>query len=129
MKNQPITSKTVDVIRHELNLALIELEERLGIPLKFSIGHRASYSEDIINFKLNVFLPGVNGETKLEADWKKNCWKYNMTNNDFGRTFNSEGNKYTIVGCKPKARTRPIIGKNINTGQEFVFPVNLVKFD
>ena len=102
-----ITRAFLKNIRDEINAALAPLAEKHGVA--FHAGN-ASFQDHKATFKLEVMVGGV--EDAAKRDWDSCCSLYGFKPEDFGRTFWSGSDQFTICGIKPRSRKYPILGKS-----------------
>lgn len=116
-----ITKEMLTNLRGEIDNALIPIGEKYGI--KFHAGN-ASYTQAVATFKLEVAtIDNENGSvnTKEAEDFKINCFRYGLKKEHLGQAFSwFNGNKFTIIGCKPRSRKQPIIAIN-ESGRRYKF--------
>jgi len=116
------------LIRKDIDDALKVVADKYGIT--FRLG-RISYTSAEFSTKLEcVCNDGVDvkdGEDLMaKKEWDRNCWKWNLKPEDFGKGFNFQGTDYTICGCKPKSSKYPILGKSEKNGRTYKLPKSAV---
>jgi len=89
------------------------LKDDLGITLEFGNG---SYNSDSINFKCRVAIEGAMSENDRSLELVKPYKSYL----DFNKVAEFDGYKFTIIGYRTKARTKPWLCKNLNDGKDYV---------
>ena len=125
MKNKiaSFNSENLKEIKKEIEIALKIIGNKYDVSFKVgNIRYDNNEFSTKLNCVLNKSVDVKEGEDVIaKALWKKNCWKYSMHENDFGRTFDAANNSgktesYKIIGCKPKSKKNPILAKD-NKGQ------------
>jgi hypothetical protein len=101
--------------------------ENLFPKMEFRVGN-ATFTESNVTFKIEVALVGENGEVKSkEAEsFKKFAVVYGLKEEDFGKSFKSNGHTYKICGLKTKSGKYPVIAERDN-GRRFKFGAEYVK--
>jgi hypothetical protein len=99
-------------------LAPMESDGQLKITAK-----GGSVGTTFVNLKIEFAEVGKNGlaESKEAADFKALAKFYGLNADDLGRHFVSRGERYEIVGLKPKSHKFPILGRN-HDGKIYKFP-------
>jgi len=128
-KNHKITEfdrPTIKRLRSEIDDALLELSEKYGIEIKTG---SASFSNTNVTFKLELATVGSDGEvnTKEMDDFRHNAWRFGLSEDDLGKEFTHRGNRYRVVGMKPRSPKYPIIAERIGDGARFKFPSGVLK--
>lgn len=113
----------LDHIRHRLNETLGELSQELNI--QFNVG-RITFSDKTFGCRLEAILE--NGESADKVMWDKHCYKYGLTEDDYGQTFKM-GNGRTVktVTIKPRNRKYPIIVEDVENRKRYKMAPIFVK--
>lgn len=121
-----IERSTCQMLRPELEAALQSVATKYGVSI--SLGS-ASFSPDNVTFKLIVAVKSASGDamTKEASDFKMFCNMYGMKPSDLHREFTYGGNRYKLLGCKPRSSRFPIIALKLATNQRFKLPDDMVK--
>ena len=104
----------VKAIRDELQKLVDEFCESKDITV--TVGN-ATYSDTEINFKVNVIR---SGEDSARDRWVENCKYLGLSADDFGKRIVLNGEWFTAIGLKPKARKNCIIVRRDIGGKEYV---------
>jgi len=104
-------------------LAPMERECQLKIAAK-----GGSIGTTFVTFRIEFAEVGEAGvvESREAADFKALAKFYGLGTDDLGKPFVIRGERYEIVGLKPKSHKFPILGRNRN-GKVYKFPVESVK--
>lgn len=84
-------------------------EEEHGV--RVNIGN-ITYQQNEIRTKLTVRSNAVSDDAIAEKDFKRNAFYFGLNADDFGKSFKSRGETFTICGIKPRSRKYPILAKN-----------------
>jgi hypothetical protein len=115
-----LDKEKVKQFRNEINNVLEKYGEEKGIQI-----HLGSIRFDDNSFtgKLKVVL--AENKTKAEQmEWNKNCDLFNLKKEDYGKIISLRGNKYKIIGLKPKSRKYPLLVERINNSRKYGFQLN-----
>lgn len=101
-------SKNIDVVNADIRKALKSVEDKYGITIKVG---KVKYSENSYNAEMNVAIG--QGLEAYRSAWIDLInlgygYAYNLKAEDFGTKVELNGKQYTIVGIRPKARTKPL---------------------
>jgi len=115
----------LDKIRTDLTAALIEVGAMNGVV--FKVGNMRYTNNDV---KIVVEAFDTDGAA-ADADfdrmaWNKGCYRYGFAEDDYGKTFTTNGRTFTIAGLKPKNTKYPIIGTGPEGGR-YKFPIAAVR--
>lgn len=108
----------LDVMRSSINSKLAELESDFNIKIKLG---RIGYSDSNFTAKVecNLVKDGQVIETiAIDFDRYKDAWGLQFS---LGDTFISQGEKYKVLGLKPRNRKYPIIAEDISSGKRYKF--------
>jgi len=125
MTIQKMDSRTTDVVRKLLEKGLPSILEEHG--LSFKLGN-ARYDDDGVKFTgFRISVSGALSETekalKQELEWR-NSYGVKL---DSSKIASIQGDKYQLVGYKPRARKNPFIIKRVGTDAQYVLNAELVE--
>lgn len=125
MTIEKMDSATTDVVRKLLEKGLPSILEEHG--LSFKLGN-ARYDDDGVKFTgFRISVSGALSETekalKQELDWR-NSYGVKL---DSSKIASIQGDKYQLVGYKPRARKNPFIIKRVGTDAQYVLNAELVE--
>ena len=105
----------LQILRPEIDAALAALGEKHGLTIRAAGG---SYGGTFGTFKLEIIPAAADGEIvgKEAEAFKVNADQFCMKPEDLGREFTAGGEKYRIVGAKPRASKMPILIKRLSDG-------------
>lgn len=113
----------LDKIRQDLDLALVAVAASNGVT--FKVGNmRYSDTEVTITIKaLNT--EGMTVEEFAKEDWDRNCFLLDLEKEHFGRSFQSNGHRFKVVGLKLSNRMYPVVAET-PSGKRYKFkPVDV----
>jgi hypothetical protein len=104
-------------------LAPLESDGQLKVAVK-----GGTIGKTFVNLKIEFAEVGKDGvaESREAADFKAMAKFYGLSADDLGKQFVSRGERFEIVGLKPKSQKFPILGRN-RTGKVYKFPAESVK--
>lgn len=115
-----INHATCQLIQEAALNALRPLAASLGLGIEATGGRIEAYAfTAAFRFTVAATAEGVSGE---EAQFRQLCQFYDLTPEDYGRTFTYQARQYQLVGLNP---TRPkfcVLGRRIPDGKRFAFP-------
>lgn len=76
----------------------------------------ASFDDNEVTFKLNLRIKGA--ETREQRDLRRFA---EMDNVDTAKIAEVRGEKYSLIGYRRTARTRPYIVQNLHNDKEYIF--------
>mgnify|MGYP003673365358 FL=1 len=97
----------------QIRQALQESIEVDGFDIK--VGN-ASFDDSEVTFKLNLRVKGA--ETREQRDLKTYA---EMDKIDTAKIGEMRGEKYSLIGYRVKAKTRPYIVQNLHNNKEYIF--------
>jgi hypothetical protein len=105
--------------------ALKGIEKSTGVKFSFGAGR---YMEDNATLKLIVSTVSKGGEVNSpdKSLFEVYASSHGLKSTDFGREFTYGGQKYKLVGYKPKSYRFPFIGEKVSTGKRFKFPESVI---
>ena len=89
------------------------LKDELGITLEFGNG---SFNSDSVTFKCRVAIEGAMSENDRSLEFIRPYKSYL----DFNKIAEFDGYKFTIIGYRTKARTKPWLCKDLYSGKVYV---------
>jgi hypothetical protein len=122
-----ITRPELANIRGRLQDIAAELARATGLAVK--VGN-CRFNESNAKFELEFAVVAETGiaMTKEARSFILNAALLGMSPDDLGKKFTtSQGNRYEFVGFNSKARTMPMIAREISTGKSFKFTTNTMK--
>ena len=119
MKITQIDRSACKLLKSELENTLNDLSQELGV--SFEIG-RCTYGSNRAAFKVTAIAAGAVSETMAAL---RGAAKAN--NLDINKIVAYNGSEWKLVGFKTRAPKRPYLVKNLNTGQEYIFPREFVE--
>jgi hypothetical protein len=105
---------TLTKFRKDFSDAVKELEKNYGV--KLDIGNISFNSEQFTSkLTTTIVREGEDPEkAKAMKEIKTYGFRYNITENDYGKVFTANGKVFTFVGLKPKSPKFPVLGKDSN---------------
>lgn len=101
----------------DIEAALKEVGDQYGIDLRVKGNFRYSLEgTGSVAFKMEAHNRGKGGETvdpfiaDLEKGFANYAYRYNLEG-QLGAEFKANGASYTVIGMKPRSKTRPIVVK------------------
>ena len=82
----------------------------------------ASFDDTEVTFKVNLRLKGA--ETREQKDLRRFA---EMDKIDVSKIGEMRGEKYSLIGYRRTARTRPYIVKNVADNKEYIFTTDMAK--
>ena len=76
----------------------------------------ASFDDSEVTFKLNLRVKGA--ETREQKDLRRYA---EMDKIDVSKIGEMRGEKYSLIGYRVKAKTRPYIVQNLHNNKEYIF--------
>jgi len=107
-------------LRAAIAEALASVEAEFGVAI--SLGN-ATFTRERVTFKVEAATVDENGDanTKEAADFKLHALEYGLQPHDLGRSFDSLGTTFTIVGLKPRSKKYPILARSAKDGKVYKF--------
>lgn len=123
-----ITREKCQTIRREMESALARIASEHGLAV--TIGN-CRFTPDTMKFTQVTFVgPSVEGgelDTLEARTFKRNAHVYGLSSDDLGRRFVFGGERYTLVGCKPRAHTYPLLCRR-DDGRLLKMTMHTVKY-
>ena len=119
---------TIRDLRDAVNKVLEPVAEEFGIGIKAG---NASFTPTEVTLKLACGIKNADGvvETKERQDFRLKAAFLGLSADDLDMEFDHHnGDRYKIVGMKPRSTKYPIICQRAKDGKQFKFPVNTIKF-
>ena len=82
----------------------------------------ASFDDTEVTFKVNLRLKGA--ETREQKDLRTFA---EMDNVDVSKIAEVRGEKYSLIGYRTKARSRPYIVQNLHNNKEYIFTTDMAQ--
>ena len=82
----------------------------------------ASFDDSEVTFKLNLRIKGA--ETREQRDLRTFA---EMDNVDVSKIAEVRGEKYSLIGYRTKARSRPYIVQNLINNKEYIFTTDMAQ--
>ena len=109
-------------IAADMQKALELVLKRHGVEVEIG---GARFTDVEATYKVRIFSGSKDNAKQVE--WNKYCVLFGMRPEDFGKTFTSNGETYTIDGLNLKAKRMPILATR-SDGSGFKFDSVRVKF-
>jgi hypothetical protein len=119
MNIERFDTTNLKMIRSEITEALKPISEKYGITI--SMGN-ISYTEAEMKTSLKAIIENENVNGK-EVMFKKICFMFGLTENDYGKEFVSNGRTFKVDGLEPKKSKYPIIATCLSDGKRYKFEV------
>ena len=103
----------------EIRQALQDSIEVDGFDIK--VGN-ASFDDSEVTFKLNLRVKGA--ETREQRDLRTFA---EMDNVDVSKIAEVRGEKFSLIGYRTKARSRPYIVQNLINNKEYIFTTDMAQ--
>ena len=111
--------QTAQKIRLAADEALQAIAEDLGVQITIKNG---TFDGGQVTYKVEFAEVGEDGNvaTKEAEDFKAYAFRYGMKPEHLGAEFDAHGDRFRIVGCKPRATKMPILAENA-AGKRYKF--------
>jgi hypothetical protein len=123
-----ITSQTLKTMRPQIEDALKELGERLGIDFKLG---RGTYNGSGVNgsFALEMAArDAATGKSGAQVLFERLAPRYGLTAEDYGREFTYQRTRYKLVGINPKSPVNCLSVARVKDDKEFVISIETYTF-
>lgn len=108
----------VKLLRDICQAALAEIAAKNK--LEITVG-RGSYTDNSVNFKLEIAELGTNGESPAVKDFDRYAGLFGLKPEDFGVMFTYGGRQFKLVEICPRRPKFPFVGEDITTNKRFKF--------
>lgn len=121
-----ITKEDLKKLRAELDAALPDIAEKLGMKLKVGNG---SYDATTATFKIEAAMLDESGkaQTKEARYFELYCEQFGLHKDDLNKTFATPTGGFQVIGILPRSYKFPILVKEISTNKEYKYPAEFVK--
>jgi hypothetical protein len=128
-KIKSIEKKNVEQLREEINNALAKLGNKHGLEIK--LGGSISYNAFSANAKIEMSVVGGTKDapiamTKDAQNFNSYKHRYELTDSNLGDEFTMQGERWKIVGCKPRSKNS-ILCEKVTTGEIYKVSPRMVK--
>jgi len=106
-KINEFTRKNLRELLDAMETALQEVSKEYNVNIKLG---RAKFSSETFDVKFSGSLASIDGKSKTreEIDFERYAFRYGLTPEDLGKEFDFVGEKYKIIGARPRATKYPI---------------------
>jgi len=113
-KMTSFTNPNLDLLRTEMDAALKAIGDKYGITMDTG---NIRYDVDRTNFNTSIKVRlGDGGVADVAAnnrrEWDKYAPRFGLKSTDFGKTFVSNGQTFTLSGVKPRGKKYNVLAKN-----------------
>ena len=115
-KITPSVAKSID---EDITAAVKSVEKKWGVNISVGGG---TYDSDSFTSKVKVSLEGVDTGKK---EWDRFCFRFGLKPEQYGQTFSSRGETFTVSGIAPKGKKYPILAKNAR-GTTYKFSLHVL---
>lgn len=120
-----INTTTIANFRADFKNAVKPLEEKYGVIIE---PRGVTYDNSHFYFKVEV-QNGTNKEDINKEIFEKNCERFGLEKDDFGKVFKSStGEEYQIIGLKPNKRKNVVLVKKLSNGEEYICSPEAIPF-
>ena len=119
--NKQIVKELRDTLQRHLDYTLSDTASWIDDNYDIKIGN-ASFDDTEVTFKVNLRLKGA--ETKEQKDLRTFA---EMDNVNTSKIAKVQGELYSLIGYRTKARSRPYIVKNVANNKEYIFTTEMAK--
>lgn len=111
----------------DFDAAVAELGKKYGV--KFDLGNAKIDLGGILTMKVTANPISSDGEVaSIEAeDFKLYSRQWGLSVDDLKKEISYAGNRYEIIGAKPRSYKFPILCRNLSDGKEYKLPLAGVK--
>lgn len=88
---------------------------------------KASFSEHEYDLSLRFLTDSPDGKTHEQVDFEDNACLFGLSESDYHREFNTNGENYLLCAVKPNNRKYPIIGLCRQSGKRFKFSTDVLE--
>ena len=119
--NKKIVNELRDTLQRHLDHTLSDTASWIDDNYDIKIGN-ASFDDTEVTFKVNLRLKGA--ETREQKDLRRFA---EMDKVDTSKIAEVRGEKYSLIGYRRTARTRPYIVQNLHNDKEYIFTTALAQ--
>ena len=119
--NKKIVKELRDTLQRHLDHTLSDTASWIDDSYDIKIGN-ASFDDTEVTFKVNLRLKGA--ETREQKDLRRYA---EMDNVDTSKIAEVRGEKYSLIGYRRTAKTRPYIVQNLHNDKEYIFTTALAQ--
>lgn len=125
-KVERIDSATCRMLAREIDAALREIADRHGLAVQVGGG---KYESGYYEPKVRLAVRDAQGTaaTPEAAAFRQLAQFYGLKQDDLGRTFESNGRTYRLVGLKARSDKYPFLAADVVTGKAFKFTSDVVR--
>ena len=113
--NKKIVNELRDTLQRHLDHTLSDTSSWIDDNYDIKIGN-ASFDDTEVTFKVNLRLKGA--ETREQKDLRRFA---EMDKIDVSKIGEMRGEKYSLIGYRRTAKTRPYIVQNLHNDKEYIF--------
>ena len=121
--------RTCDIVRTALDAAVQTVAQTYGLQIKAGNGTFSS-TGDNFTIKVECATKGEDGtvNTKEAEDYIHYCSRWDLEPEYLNKTFVDvgNGNRYKIIGAKPRSKKYPILVQENSSGMLYKFPASRV---
>ena len=110
--------QTAKAFREDLNKALASLKTKYEAEIKVGA---ITFGNSNLKVKLDLTEKPKDGKSIEQVEFEKNCWKFGLKAEDYGKSFYSQGEMYSLTALKPRSPRFPVVGKSPFTGKSYKF--------
>ena len=119
--NKKIVNELRDTLQRHLDHTLSDTASWIDDNYYIKIGN-ATFDDTEVTFKVNLRLKGA--ETREQKDLRRFA---EMDKVDTSKIAEVRGEKYSLIGYRRTARTRPYIVQNLHNDKEYIFTTALAQ--
>ena len=119
--NKKIVNELRDTLQRHLDHTLSDTSSWIDDNYDIKIGN-ASFDDTEVTFKVNLRLKGA--ETREQKDLRRFA---DMDKIDVSKIGEMRGEKYSLIGYRRTAKTRPYIVQNLPNDKEYIFTTALAQ--
>jgi len=128
-KIKSIKKEQVEQLREEINITLAKLGKKHGLEIK--LGGSISYNAFSANAKIEMSVVGGTKDapiamTKDAQNFNLYKHRYELTDSNLGDELTMSGERWKIVGCKPRSKNS-ILCEKVATGEVYKVQPRMVK--
>ncbi len=120
MSIKSFTPSNIDDVQRDIEAAINAVCEKHGVTAKFG---NIRYSSATYTSKMEVYATSNGDADKIE--FNRYAMRFGLKNEAYRSTFTSNGETFTVVGIKPRAKQYPIIAENTK-GKRYKFDTSVI---